>query len=227
MSETKIEGRCHCGNISFTLQPMEECQTFAIRNCGCSFCGPRTASWTSIPDARLEIAFRVPALVSRYTFATHTAVFHVCARCGAVPISTSEIDGRIYAEINVSTLTVPVLGIVRNGHDLASETLAARLTRRKHSWIADVCFARQAVLSRPFTIQRAVLFGDCDPGGVIYSPRVADFVVEAAMEFVSDRLGAPAARSASPPRTGMHRRRNPAASRRTGRFASRAGRVVR
>ncbi|TMC91018.1 MAG: acyl-CoA thioesterase [Chloroflexi bacterium] len=46
----------------------------------------------------------------------------------------------------------------------------------------------------PFRISRVILFGDCDPGGVIYSPRVAHFVVEAGLAFLSNALEGPAAR---------------------------------
>jgi len=45
-----------------------------------------------------------------------------------------------------------------------------------------------------FRTSRVILFGDCDPGGVIYSPRVAHFVVEAGLDFLSEALGGPAAR---------------------------------
>lgn len=41
---------------------------------------------------------------------------------------------------------------------------------------------------------RVILFGDCDPGGVVYTPRIAHFVVEAALEFLSAVLAGPAAR---------------------------------
>jgi acyl-CoA thioesterase FadM len=46
----------------------------------------------------------------------------------------------------------------------------------------------------PFTTTRTILFGDCDPAGIIYTPRVAYFVVEAVQEFVSTILGGPAIR---------------------------------
>jgi len=46
----------------------------------------------------------------------------------------------------------------------------------------------------PFKIQRTVLFGDCDPAGAIYTPRVAHYVIEAVMEFQASRLKGPAAR---------------------------------
>jgi acyl-CoA thioesterase FadM len=46
-----------------------------------------------------------------------------------------------------------------------------------------------------FRTARVVLFGDCDAGGAVYTPRISDFVVEAALEFLSFALGAPAART--------------------------------
>lgn len=49
-------------------------------------------------------------------------------------------------------------------------------------------------MANPFKIRRRVLFGDCDPAGFIYTPRIAYFVVEATHEFLSVRLGAPAVR---------------------------------
>ena len=41
----------------------------------------------------------------------------------------------------------------------------------------------------PFTTTRTVLFGDCDPAGIVYTPRIAYFVIEAIHEFLSHRLG--------------------------------------
>lgn len=41
----------------------------------------------------------------------------------------------------------------------------------------------------PFTTTRTILFGDCDPAGIVYTPRIAYFVIEAIHEFLSDRLG--------------------------------------
>lgn len=60
-----------------------------------------------------------------------------------------------------------------------------------------------------FRIQRTVLFGDCDPGGVIYTPRVAHYVVEALLEFQAHLLGGPAARElfamgVRPPARSLH-----------------------
>jgi YbgC/YbaW family acyl-CoA thioester hydrolase len=45
-----------------------------------------------------------------------------------------------------------------------------------------------------FITKRTVLFGDCDPAGAIYTPRVAHFIVEAVLEFQSFLLAGSAAR---------------------------------
>ena len=44
-------------------------------------------------------------------------------------------------------------------------------------------------MSTPFVHHRRILFGDCDPGGIIYTPRVSHFVVEAGLAFMSEKLG--------------------------------------
>lgn len=41
----------------------------------------------------------------------------------------------------------------------------------------------------PFITSRTVLFGDCDPAGIVYTPRISYFVIEAIHEFLSYRLG--------------------------------------
>lgn len=46
----------------------------------------------------------------------------------------------------------------------------------------------------PFKTSRTILFGDCDPGGIVYTPRIGHFVIEAGLEFLSHALGGPAAR---------------------------------
>lgn len=49
-------------------------------------------------------------------------------------------------------------------------------------------------MSNNFVVRRRVRFGDCDPGGVLYTPRIGYFVVEAVLDFLTDRLAGPAER---------------------------------
>lgn len=50
-------------------------------------------------------------------------------------------------------------------------------------------------MSKEFIVKRRVRFGDCDPGGVLYTPKIGYFIVEAILDFVSDCFGAPAEKS--------------------------------
>lgn len=138
-----IRGACHCGNISFVLDWMPDPTRIPARACTCSFCTRHNGVWTSCPTGSLEVAFRDAALVSPYSFGTGTAEFHVCARCGVVPLVTSRIDGRIYAVVNVNTFD-GVEGSLfdRTPSIMEGETEQARLARRVRNWIGKVEFVR-------------------------------------------------------------------------------------
>ncbi len=50
-------------------------------------------------------------------------------------------------------------------------------------------------MNKEYVFERCVRFGDCDPGGMLYTPRISYFVVEAILDFVSQCFGAPAEKS--------------------------------
>lgn len=41
----------------------------------------------------------------------------------------------------------------------------------------------------PFTIRRIVRWGECDPAGIVYTPRFLDYATEAVDDFVREVLG--------------------------------------
>ncbi|HSN34619.1 MAG TPA: hypothetical protein VLU41_18140 [Ideonella sp.] len=134
-----INGRCHCGNIGFTLLWEPEPADIPARGCTCSFCVRHGGVWTSCPTGRLRVSVADPSLVSHYAFGTRTAQFHVCARCGAVPFVTSRIDDRLYAVVSVNAFDgVPPALLRRAPASFDGEDEAARLARRRRNWIADV-----------------------------------------------------------------------------------------
>ena len=136
-----IKGRCHCGNISFRLHWDPDPVAIPARACDCTFCVKHGGTWTSYPAGRLEVAIEDPALVSRYEFGTKTATFHVCARCGIVPVVTSDLDGRTYAVVSVKAFENVDPGMLRPGPvSFDGEGVESRLARRKRNWIADVKF---------------------------------------------------------------------------------------
>jgi len=144
-----IHGKCHCGNIAFELDWPGDAVEIPARACGCSFCVKHGGVWTSDPRARLAVTIRDRGLVSPYAFGTRTATFHVCSRCGAVPIVTSEIDGHTYAVVNVNVLdNVAPASLRRASADFAGEDLESRLGRRKRNWIAAVHIRHEGRLTR-------------------------------------------------------------------------------
>jgi hypothetical protein len=80
-------------------------------------------------------------MVSKYAFGTRTAKFHICARCGVVPVATSLIDGRLYAVVGVNAFenVEPAL-LSRTPSNFDGEGQDDRLARRKRNWIGDVRF---------------------------------------------------------------------------------------
>lgn len=140
-----IRGKCHCGNIGFSLTWEPDPGEIPARACGCAFCTKHGGVWTSSPGAALEFTVKNPALVTKYAFGTRTADFHVCARCGVVPVVTSLIDGRVYAVVNVNAFegVDPAL-LRRTSADFDGEGTEDRLARRKRNWIARVKFLSAA-----------------------------------------------------------------------------------
>jgi hypothetical protein len=134
-----IHGKCHCGNIAFALEWPGAPSEVPARACGCTFCIKHGGVWTSNPDAELSISYQKKDAVSWYAFGTKTATFHVCMRCGAVPIVTSEIANRLYAVVNVNTFEdFDFTRLRRQAANFDGEEKESRLARRQRNWIADV-----------------------------------------------------------------------------------------
>jgi hypothetical protein len=136
-----IHGSCHCGNISFQLDWEPSPSTIPARACVCSFCTKHGGVWTSNPRGSLEVLVRDSSLVSRYSFGTRTALFHVCRQCGAVPVVTSELDGHLYGVVSVNAFNdVPQSLLRRSPASFESEDVESRLARRKRNWVPNVRF---------------------------------------------------------------------------------------
>jgi hypothetical protein len=136
-----IHGKCHCGNISFSLTWEPDPVEIPARACGCSFCTKHGGVWTSNPRGALVVMISNPSLVSKYAFGTRTAEFHICARCGIVPVVTSRIDGHLYAVVSVNAFEAVEQSLLRRAPaNFDGEGEDSRLARRKRNWIANVEF---------------------------------------------------------------------------------------
>ena len=134
-----IHGKCHCGNISFALDWKPEPSEIPVRACTCSFCTKHGGVWTSCPTGSLKVTVKDPSLVSKYSFGTETAYFHICATCGIVPVVTSRIGNRLYAVVSVNAFEGLEPSLLRRASaTFDGESEEVRLTRRERNWIADV-----------------------------------------------------------------------------------------
>ncbi len=140
-----ISGGCHCGNISFALTWAPDPVEIPARACSCSFCVKHGGVWTSCPTGALKITVRDSSLVSKYAFGTKTAEFHVCSRCGIVPVVTSRIGDRLYAVVSVNALEGVAPSLLRHASTtFEGENQEDRLARRRRNWIGDVEFVEGA-----------------------------------------------------------------------------------
>lgn len=136
-----ITGGCHCGNIALALDWAGDNPEIPARACGCTFCVKHGGVWTSNPASRLSVTIRDESSVTNYAFATRTATFHICKRCGVVPIVTCDIAGRAHAVVNVNALdNVDPSWLRRAAASFDGESVESRLARRQRNWIADVRF---------------------------------------------------------------------------------------
>lgn len=136
-----ISGSCHCGNISFKLNWEPEPAEIPARACTCSFCTKHGGIWTSCPAGSLAVAIRKPSAVSRYSFGTRTAEFHVCSTCGIVPVVTSRIAGNLYAVVSVNAFENVDPSLLRRASaTFDAEVEETRLARRARNWIPSVVF---------------------------------------------------------------------------------------
>lgn len=135
----RYTGRCHCANLRFVLDWPDAPERLPARACGCDFCRQHGGLWTASPAAELAVQVDDPGLLRPYRFGTCTADFHVCARCGVVPLVTSEIGGRTYAVVSVNALDgLDPARIDRTPVSFDGETESDRLARRARGWIARV-----------------------------------------------------------------------------------------
>lgn len=134
-----IKGSCHCGNIHFDLTWPDGVSEIPVRNCGCTFCRKHGGAWTSHTGSSLDARLDNPARVTKYRFGTATADFHLCASCGVVPFVVSEIDGRLYAVVNVNTFdSAGDYSFSSSATDFDGEDTGSRLERRQRNWIPQV-----------------------------------------------------------------------------------------
>jgi len=128
-------GRCHCGMLGWTLESAVPPAELPARACQCGFCRAHGALSTSDPAGELRFAVDDAAALTRYRFASETAEFLICARCGVYVGAMMEHEGRWYGIVNLRTLEGYREGVhAAQPFDYSGETADARRTRRARRW---------------------------------------------------------------------------------------------
>ena len=140
----RIDGSCHCRNITFVLDWQPDAETIPARACSCSYCRKRGGVWTACPAGSLRVRIADAACVATYRFGTATADFHLCTRCGDVPVVTSRIEGRLFAVVSVNAFDdFDRSRLAQTASNVEGENEDARLARRERNWIGDVVFVAE------------------------------------------------------------------------------------
>jgi len=136
---TTLSGRCHCGDITFAFESSVSADRLPLRACSCAFCRAHGARSTSDPNGRVEIAVGDPERLIRYRFATKTAEFLICGRCGIYVAAVLASGDSTCAIVNVNaldaaeTFTQEIRPMNYDG-----ETESERLQRRRTNWTPAV-----------------------------------------------------------------------------------------
>ena len=72
-----VEGGCHCGEVAFRAR----LRTKQAIRCNCTVCAMKGFVHVLVEEEDFELLQGSDALTT-YTFGTHTAKHHFCARCG-------------------------------------------------------------------------------------------------------------------------------------------------
>lgn len=131
-------GGCECGAVTFTYHSHRPLSELTARACQCEFCLPRSATYLSEPDARLQVELKDHRYVYSHSFGTNTADFMHCAVCNKLVYVKSAIDGHDYALVVVAALYDSAQLALPGAVDYDGEGVSERLQRRAQRWIAHL-----------------------------------------------------------------------------------------
>jgi hypothetical protein len=144
MSST-FTGGCHCGALHLTFETPTDPWALPLRACGCSFCRKHGVRTTSDPAGMVSFRIDDPEALQRYRFGTRTTDTLICRNCGIYLAAVTEIDGALYAVVNVNALD-DRSGFERQPEimNYEGESAEQRRARRKAKWTPAVLDAANA-----------------------------------------------------------------------------------
>lgn len=132
MAGAVLNGACHCGAVSVSLETPDP-DRVQLRRCQCSFCRRHGAMSASDPDGRLTI--RGSAL-TRYRFGLKTADFLLCPVCGTYVGATIARGTEVRAIVNAAgTMLDRCWDKAGPALHYDNESEAERVARRLSQWM--------------------------------------------------------------------------------------------
>ena len=134
----RIDGGCHCGNISLQLELARLPRTYSPRACDCAFCTKHGAAYISDPQGRLCIRIREGEHSRIYRQGSGMGEFLLCANCGVlIGVLYRDSEG-VYAAVNVRVAARP--GDFGAQQTVSPRTLAEsdKVSRWKSLWFPNV-----------------------------------------------------------------------------------------
>ena len=135
MARHRIDGACHCGNISYVFDASQSVEALGLRACQCSFCRTHGARTTSDPKGAMRFKIRDKEKLQRYRFGLKTADFLICRSCGVFVGALMVEDGKSYVTVNANTFKPPPrYDIIAVAKDFGAEDAEGRTARRSAMW---------------------------------------------------------------------------------------------
>jgi len=129
----RLEAACHCGDLRFVLTTARAAGDLPYRVCHCEHCARRRPIYTADPDGGVAFELARGGALVRYRFATATADFVSCARCGCLAGALCLVDGRPLAVLNAALFRERPTAAPAT-IEAGSESPEARAKRRARTW---------------------------------------------------------------------------------------------
>jgi hypothetical protein len=100
----KVNGGCHCGNITLHIELASAPGTYNPRACDCDFCRRHGASYVSDARGSLLIQIADEREVGFYRQGSGIAECIVCRICGILVGACYRSEGRVFATVNVKAV---------------------------------------------------------------------------------------------------------------------------
>ena len=134
-----FRSRCHCGNLEARFETQQLAEELTVRSCQCSFCTRHRARTVVDPQGLARIAVHDPELLSRYQWATRSAEFLVCRRCGNYLGAVMGVGDGWVMTLNINLFDeVARFAQEPIKVDYDAETPAERRRRRETGWTPAV-----------------------------------------------------------------------------------------